>query len=242
MKAERRHELKINTLDDALAKMHAEWRRYATWATTTVIVGILVGVLVHNRITAAQAKAAKALDDMATVQFEMGTIKLLIGGGGASSASEFYRDITSRLDSILATVGTGNPKLAAEALVARGDVDWYMSGAASATTQPLTDQPSSGELEKGAQAAYDQVITSYPDQHFSVNSARLGLAAIAENDHDWAEARKQFQAVIDDPQAGDIVVLLARQKLAGVDQLQNPPVIGQIPASPLSVNGPTTQN
>jgi hypothetical protein len=226
MKAQRRHELKTNTLAEAMAQLPNTGLRNAATSLAIVLGGVLIGLLIRFRISSGAERTARAADNLAQVREEISDIKqsaaMSIDPG---IPAETYRDVNSRLESILADAGSGNPQLAAEALIARGDANWYMAAVASSTTQPSAMPQSQSELLGAAQAAYEQVVSTYPQENFSVNTARFSLAAIAENRSDWDAARKQYQSIVDDPQAGDLLHIRAHALLAGVDQLQHPPLL-----------------
>jgi hypothetical protein len=250
MKAERRHELKTNTLAEALAGM-PERRWQHTGVTISIALGgVLIFLLVRYRMTANQTRLARAQDNLAVAREEIDEIRQeTMMNVDPSQPLELARDIGSRVDSVLSEAGDSNPTLAAEALVARGDLDWIMAGISAATTQPIAGQQSSDELLKGAQSAYQQVVTNYPKQSLSVTTAQFGLAAIDENHHDWDGARKEYQAIIDDPQSGEVFQTQAKNMLASLSQVTQQPIIGAIvpattqSASPLTITtqpfGPT---
>jgi hypothetical protein len=228
MKAQRRHELKTNTLAEALAKAPHAGQRYGTVALTAAIGVLLVVFLVRYRLTATQQRLARATDNLAICREDIDQIKSLAPTAALapdiSQATELYRDTSSRLDSVLADADSSS-KVAAEALVARGDLNWYMASVALSTTQPSTEAQSPSDMLGGAQAAYQQVISAYPQEYFSVATARFGLAAIAENRMDWDEAKRQYQAVLDDSESGVSYHRLAQSMMATLEQLRQAAVI-----------------
>lgn len=230
MKAQRRHELKTNTLAEAMAHLPDTRMRSIVSTTLTILIAALVGLLIRYRLNAGEERLERARDNLAVVREEITQIKQMQAQlADPSQPGELFIDITSRLDAVL-TDANGDALLAAEALVARGDADWTMAGVAASTTQPSQNQQTPDTLLASAEFAYQQELSTYPQQHFSVSSAHFGLAAIDENRHDWAKARQEYQAVIGDAQAGDVLQDLARGRLASVDQLEHPPVI--VAASP----------
>jgi len=230
MKSERRHELKTNALAHAVVGIpNTGWRNAAT-GITIVLAGLAIGLLIRFRIQAGQDRVVRAADNLAVArediaQLQEMTAEMSVRDVDPSLPLEPFRDALSRLESVLTDVGDGNPTLAAEALVARGDVNWHMAQFSASTTQPSASTQTPSDLLDAAQSAYQQVVSAYPQQHFSVDSARFGLAAIAENRHDWATARQQFQAIVDDPSASDLFKTLATHMKDSVDQLEHPPVL-----------------
>jgi hypothetical protein len=230
MKAQRRHELKTNTLAEAMAHLPNTRMRSFVSTTLTILIAALVGLLIRYRLNAGEERLDRARDNLAVVREEINQIRQMQAQlADPSQPGELFVDITSRLDAVLSDSGSDS-LLAAEALVARGDADWAMASVAASTTQPSLNQQSPDTLLASAESAYQQVLSTYPQEHFSVCSAHLGLAAIDENRQDWAKARQEYQAVLDEPQAGDVLQGLARNRLASVDQLEHPPVI--VAASP----------
>jgi hypothetical protein len=227
MKAQRRHELKTNTLAEAMAHLPDTRLRSAVSMALTILGAAAVGLLIRFRLNAGQERILRAQDNLAVVQEEISEIRQLqTQMADPSQPGELFIDITSRLDAVLTDAGGDQPLLAAEALLARGDADWQMAGVASSTTQPSQNPQQSPEsLLASAEAAYRQVITAYPQQHFTVSSAHFGLAAVDENRHDWDKARQEYQAVADDAQAGPLMKAFAQNRLATLDQLEHPPVI-----------------
>jgi hypothetical protein len=226
MKAQRRHELKTNTLAEAMAHLPNSGLRSAVTSILIVLAGVLIGLLIRFRISSGQDQAARAGDNLAVVREEIDELKQLAGHGVDPSQPEvLYKDIDSRLDSVLADAGSGYPQLAAEALVARGDANWNYAGFLNSTTQPSAAGRVPSDLLSAAESAYQQVLSTYPKQELSATTARFALAAIDENRHDWDGARRQYQSIIDDASAGQAFHDMATQDLSAVDQLQHPPVI-----------------
>jgi hypothetical protein len=238
MKAQRRHELKTNTLAEAMSHLpQTRWRSVVSGALT-IIGAALVGLLIRYRLSAGQERVQRAHDNLAVVLEDINQMKQMQAQlADPSQPGELFVDINSRLDAVLSDAG-GDPQMAAEAMIARGDANWIMSAVASSTTQPSQNQQTPEGLLATAESAYQQVITAYPEQHFSVCSAHFGLAAIDENRHDWAKARQEYQAIIDDAQAGDVTQALAKSRLSSVDQLEHPPVI--VAATPPPPTVPAT--
>jgi hypothetical protein len=234
MKTQRRHELKVNSLSLALAHWPDTVKRYGAMAITVLLASALVTLLVRYRLTSTNQRLARVVDNLAVSREDIDEIKRLVTVAAmvpdVSQATELFRDTASRLDAVQADAGS-DEKLSAEALVARGDLDWYMAGVVSSTTQPTGIPQNQSDLLKASQTAYQQVVSGYPQQTLSVSTARLGLAAIAEENKDWDGASKQYQAVIDDADASD-----AFKKLAGVlqrelGQLEHPLVLGSLSTS-----------
>jgi len=72
-----------------------------------------------------------------------------------------------------------------------------------------------------------------------VTSARLGLAAVAEQRKQWDVARDHYQRVVDDPAAPKPLKDLAAGALSRLQNIQKTPLLAQ-PASLPSTTGPAT--
>ncbi|MGN6625336.1 MAG: tetratricopeptide repeat protein, partial [Tepidisphaeraceae bacterium] len=121
--------------------------------------------------------------------------------------------------------------------------------AAPAATQPSSTQPALATKTPSqymdlANNAYQQVVNSYPGQHVPVTIARFGLAAIAENKGDFATARTQYKALIEDTNLTAANKSLAEMRLAKLDELEKPMLLlpatqpATKPAMPLSTLPP----
>jgi len=241
MKSQRRHDLKTNTLAEALANLpNTRWKNFAT-TLTVALACILVFLLVRYRMTVSADRQVKAVDSLAQARMSIDELRSQNMIEADPSQWQLRFEDTSRLlDAVLASAGDSNPELAAEALIARGDLDWSVSNLASSTTQPSMHAQSAGDLLKDSQAAYAKVVAAYPGQSFSVCAAHFGLAAIAENQGEWDTARKEYQAVINDAQLDDLFHSHAKVMLSQVDKLTQAPVIGKpVPPATLPAVSPT---
>jgi hypothetical protein len=82
----------------------------------------------------------------------------------------------------------------------------------------------------------------------TVTTARLGLANVAEQRHQWDAARAEYQKIIDDPNAAAAFKDQARLRIEDLKRLQTPPLLGkpatapvEEPATTRASTGPTTQ-
>jgi hypothetical protein len=241
MKAERRHELRSNSL--ALALIHFPTTlRQNIGTILTIILGIaLVAVLLKYRIDAAQQRDAAAHDNLAIATETVQIIKSfeLRPWIDRSQLDAQFQDASSRLDSVMATLGS-DPHVGAVALETRADLNWAMAELSSAaTTQPSDSAHATADYVKAAQAAWQQIIKDYPQEEFSVCAARLGLAAAAENQRDWAQAGTYYKALLDDTNAPVELKREAQKFSSSLAQLALP--LYMAPGQG-SLGGPATQN
>src|SRR4029079_9461877 len=94
-----------------------------------------------------------------------------------------------------------DPKILARAYIAQGDLDWKianMPDPAGATTRPDLKIPNREGLLGGAAEFYSKVLDPpYSNEPLDVFTARMGLAAVAENRGKWDEAKNQYSAIVD---------------------------------------------
>ena len=126
------------------------------------------------------------------------------------------------------------------ALVVRGDLNWAMANlpeVPGAATQPALrpDLPADQYLSQAADA-YQAVTTLAGADKESVASAKLGLAAVAENRHDWPAAQQQLTAVADDKDdAVAVLAQAARLQLLILPVLEKPMYVAPAEGTPLAV-------
>ena len=156
------------------------------------------------------------------------------------NASSLLSDVINKADA---------PAVKARALVVRGDLAWAVANLPElpgAATQPtLRPDPPADVLLGQAADAYNAVLTAGGADKEAIASARLGLAAVAENRGDWATARQQLQAVADDPDGVSVLSQSARTELAGLPTLQQPVYLAPptgVPVPPPLPSVPTTQS
>ncbi|HUB23813.1 MAG TPA: hypothetical protein VL992_00190 [Tepidisphaeraceae bacterium] len=236
MKAERRHELRTNSLAMALANIPDTVRTNIITVILTVLIAGLTVFVVRYRLSLSQERSVRAVDDLAVAREEIDEIKTM-AGADASVGEEKFRDTTALLDSVMASLGS-DPKVAARVLAARGDLNWNMAGLAGATTQPSSGE-SADDYLKAAATAWQQVVEKYSDQELPVCDARLGLAAVAEDHGDFDQARKHYQAIIDDSHAPQVIQIQARIMLQDLDKVAQPVVLA--PGQATTSGPPATQ-
>jgi hypothetical protein len=132
----------------------------------------------------------------------------------------------------------------ANAYLLRGDMYWYLAnlpplpGSESEPSLRLSD--SSDELLRRSSDSYQQVVKdpALAAEHEAVDSAHLGLAAIAENRGNWDEANKELEAVRDDPNAMKVLAEQAGDQVNSLSALQHPLYIA--PPSGVTSTQPTS--
>jgi hypothetical protein len=255
MKAERRHELKDNSLAATLFNLPEIGKKYGSRIALGIILLGLIVFWVRYRMSTNEEHLDKARHSLADAKLDLQRLKNLASGqpGQESAVAQqrqiWYADALTDADNAIASAGNQDLQLKAQALICKGDANFNLANLPDlpgAATQPsLQTQPDKTELLGEAEEAYKQVLLDFPQQHFESMAAHFGLAAIAENraalgidpsTDQWNEAHLQYQAILDDdsvtPPFKDYA--LYRQQL--IPQLQQPALIG---VSPTAVTRPT---
>jgi hypothetical protein len=124
-----------------------------------------------------------------------------------------------------------------EALVEQGELAWALATfpelPAATTDRSLRPEKERPELLREAREAYQKVVDGYGDSPQSVAAARFGLAAIAENERKWDDAKAQYGAIAAMGEAtSESNRKLAESKLKTLDELRKPVLIGEVPEKP----------
>lgn len=239
MKSERRHELKTNTLARQLETLPEFGRRHGNKLMIALIGVLLVILLVRNRIASSREQAeraafslnhARALISQLEISFErvnrpeqMVAVAQQVARGGEEAVAQVLE-------------ATDDPRLLAEARLARGDLNWELANlpeVPGATTRPDLQLPKSGEqLLQAAADSYQAVVDSDSAPRESKTTARLSLGAVAENRRQWDKARDQYQKVVDDPAVPKPMKDLAVQALNRLPEIQKPVLLVPPSAAP----------
>ena len=217
MKAKRRHELKTNELAQSLQDVRFYLQRrggLVLGVSVAAVLALIVGT-VWNR------SAAQARTD---------------GWQSYYNISSGLQGGTERVSNALTLAeNTRDPALARLALQLAAGVAW------SEARPP--DGPFEPDKLKQAEQAYEQLLDDYDDSVHTVGTALRGLAAIAEEWADQAtgttereafkaEARKHYQAIIDDDRlANSPARMVAEESLNSLDARLVPVTLIDPPAT-----------
>jgi len=238
MKAERRHDLKTNTLARRLETLPNAGKLYGTRILVGAILVVLVFLLVRFRMNTAAERDKQAADSLATARLQIDQLAhyqptpfSLDDSSAMAQQRQYAADEARRtIQQVLDDAGAKQTQLRAEALVARGDLYWtlaHLNDLPGATTQPsLQVQPPASEALKQSEDAYNDVLQQYPDERLSDVSARFGLAAIAQEHQDWQGARQQLQAIIDDKNNAEAFRQQAEDELNQLASAEKPVYVG----------------
>jgi hypothetical protein len=243
MKSDRRHTVKFNQTEEDTSDF-ADWLKvYWPRIAMGVVLVVLIGILIYQRISAARDRTSAAGGNLAMARYNIQQLEAFnpmraADQEQAATLREQFAD-TARDALVAAQKNSSDPVILSEAAVARGDLDWTLANLPAlpgATTRPALRPPQSEEeyLTQAAEA-YKSVIQKYPKQWLAVVSAHFGLGAIAENKGDWDGARKQYKEVSQMKNIPQAFRDQAEARMDDLDKLQEPVVLGQ------PVTLPTTQ-
>jgi hypothetical protein len=206
MKAERRHDLETNDLAKKIIQAPDYFKLYGTRIALGVVALAVVLMLVNYRIRTNRenlAEAQRGVSDARSAVQRLASLNTGAAGHAQEVANQRQSLITGASQAIeMVNEKSDDPKLLAQAATIKGDLYWTVANLPElpgAATQPaLAVSVKADDALASAEAAYKRVVDGYGDQVMAVATARLGLAAIAENRGQWDEARKQYQAVAAD--------------------------------------------
>ena len=250
MKAERRHELQTNSLARFLENLPLYFRFHFGKVLLGLLIFILLIVLIRQRMTTgtvARQQTATALGDVRRLLNELQVVDLtrLSPELRAEDRKRFATQIDGAIDEIIAGTDDGPEDAAtrAEALVARGDLNWIMANlpeVPGAATQPVLDMPKPpDQYLADAADAYEQVLRQYPDRAMSALTATFGLASIAENQGKWDVARTHYETILKKPDAPQVFREWTMGRMNLLPSLKEPVFTGNF-GTPPPTPPPTT--
>ena len=259
MKAQRRQQLKANSLIWTLQGLPETIKRYQSQIALVLILIALAIVMIRYRMNAAEQRLQEAQQSLSIASEELHHLQMGSYYPGSDPPEyvkrrmEYYSDGLQQADDALQKAPDSQPALKAEALLVKGDINFEMANAPEmpgAATQPSLRPPETIEnLLNNAYDAYMQVLQNYSDQKYAATAAHFGLATVAEdravagggnNTSQWDAAKTQYQAVVDsDAEPG--FKAIAAQRIQLLPQLQRPAAIGLSASTMMTPLGPTTQ-
>jgi tetratricopeptide (TPR) repeat protein len=244
MKAERRHELKTNTLAHGIEGLPELWRRYGT-KVLLALVGVLAIVLaVRFQSSTARQQKEQAANAFAAALSGIQSLQNIgsqpDGRAAATQRAEIVRQASGAIQQVLED--SKDPAMRAEALAARGDMNWYLATGPEvrgADTQPsLKLEDADDVLLDRAKASYEQAVQVDGAAPLTIANARLSLAAVAEQRKQWDEARKQYEQIVADARMPEAFKNEARVRLDDLKELAKPVLLGKPATAPAPEPGP----
>lgn len=232
MKSEHRHELKTNDLAKSLLTFQDYVKEYGGRVALGIVIVILIIILIIQRKNNARLAETAVANNLAYVRSQIDRLTHVSANfiGEVSVTPAQVTDVPKVIADIKDK--TSDKKILAEVRVAEGDYAWGLANypvTAAAATQPSLRPPKErADLLKDAKAAYQDVLSQFADQTLSVVSARMGLAAIAEDAKNWEEARQQYEAVTKLNGVNEMFKSLAEGKLKQLELIKNPILVGTV--------------
>jgi predicted negative regulator of RcsB-dependent stress response len=246
MKASRRHELKQNTLALGLQSLPDFWRVYGGKILLALVAVLAIALFIKFRTQAARDAQEQAGQSYAAAV--QGIASLQNPPRDPKLAAEQRRAVQDQAEQAISSVleTSTDDALKAEALVARGDLNWTLARLpemrGADTQQAARPTGATDESLESARKAYEAALAIPGAKSLSVTSARLGLAAVAEQRKQWDEAKKQYEAVKNDARAGRAFQAEAEAALENLSKIQSPVLLGRPATLPaFSDLGATTQ-
>jgi hypothetical protein len=240
MKAERRHQLQNNTLAKVITGAPNWWQDAGGKMLAAAVVLLLIVLLVRYRISSNHAAQAKAADNLATARSLIEQIHQLSLYQSAPVQEIAVRRKTYMNDANNAIAEamrlSDDRKVQAEALVAKGDLNWTLAsqpvlpGAATQPSLQLGKDPK--ELKNLAAESYEAVLNNYGDLKYASVAARFGLAAIAEDRAEWDGARAQYEKIKAEALDGGAFAAQASARLRLLDLIRQPVILAPPTTAP----------
>jgi hypothetical protein len=232
MKSERRHDLKTNALARQIDELPDFGRRHGNKLLLALIVVLLIIFLIRYRQQEATAARETASGQLGLARRAIHELwyQPVAAMGNQEAIVQVRNTAASEAENSLqiAKRTADDPSLRADAYVAEGDLNWLLANLPTlpaATTQPekYALPKSSPEYLALATTAYSQVLKEpLSKNQIALTSARLGLAAIAENKSDWPSAEKYYNDVVNDAATDPAMKEYGQTRLKMLENLEKP--------------------
>jgi hypothetical protein len=245
MKAQRRRELKANSLIWTLQGLPETIKKYQSQVSLGVVVIALAVVLIQYRIRTGQERLDAARISLGNAADDLQHLRTMVfdpeidGQTFMRQREGLFSDGLQQVDTVLQKAPDGEVQMKAQALLDKGDLNFEMANFPEldgAATQPALRPAEPREtLLSNATDAYSQALGEYAGQKPVATAAHFGLAAVAEDraaggdPSQWDAALAQYQAVINGD-AEQPFKVLAKQRLELLKQLELPATV-DLPAT-----------
>jgi hypothetical protein len=188
----------------------------------------------QERETAAKTAGARARSDLDQLRQALllsdAPVDML-----AARRDQLTVQVLANLSEALADSADTDNSLRADAYATRGDLYWILANSPvfpeAATRPSLATKDSPDTYLTEAETDYQHILSTYPDQMLDWADAQVGLAAIAENRHNWDEASKRYNEILSRSDAPDMFKSLAQMRLELLDRMRQPTLVGPYPAT-----------
>ncbi len=246
MKAEERHKLKENELDSLLKDVPGALRNFffgsqISKIITSLLVIMLLFYSLKSIITTAQDSARqKQASELASLMTEISNLKVEAIKGAESAEVDKYLTSSKSLVTSFAKLADSSKSDGFEITAMLNHAKSLRSQLLYSGTQIETDQRDN--ILEQISAIYTKLQSKYKSNAIAQGAAKLGLAVIAEDRADYAQAKKLYQEIIDagtDKLVGTPYALQAKLRLAKIDESSSPldfkwvePVAEAVPVTP----------
>jgi hypothetical protein len=251
MKADRRRELKANTLAQVMNDLPLYLRFHANKFLIGAIILSLVVLLVRYRNNAARQQMEDIRTSLESARINIDQLRTADRSqvndmGRRQERVRIATDANTQIDKVLEGVGEGDqPGLRAAALLTRGDLYWTLANLPplpGSTTQPSLAMPhTQAEYLKEAEATYQDVLLKYDSQKVAKASVLLGLAAIEENRGNWDKALGYYSQVQSSTDIAMTFKNLARVRQSLIPEIRTPVFLGSFSSTQPSTTEPATR-
>lgn len=240
MKAERRHELKTNTLAHQLENLPEFGRQYGTKILLAIVAVLAIVVFVRYQARASRDAKEAAAETFAAALSGINNLDRVPNVPDGRAAADQRKQIQEQAARGIQQVldQSKEASLRADAFLARGDLNWKLAtlpeipGAETQPSLKLTE--SDADLLKKARAAYEAAANTAGASPLTVANARLSLAALAEEQSKWEEARKHYEQLLADPRTPEPFKNDARVRIEELADLSKPILIGKPATRPVT--------
>ena len=201
MRAEERHELEKNTLNEELVKLATFLRAHGTQLALVLLLIAVTILSIVFFVKRGRSDRAAVINDFALVSWA--------GGGSGDEQLEKLQALASQ--------STVEP-LAAEAM--------YRLGIGHTEMMLMADTPGKRqELASQAKGQFEQIIARFPENRLMQAKAKVALANVLASEGQTAQARERLAEVAAmNDLAGQPVLAMASNSLAMLEVLGDQPV------------------
>jgi len=233
MTSQERHDLKNNALAETISDLPGFWYKYGNKILMVVAIAALVFAgyrykknqdFVRDQETQVSLTNAWA----AVEQLRSQQLAAIVSPTTfVKVRDEMEQAVNRSVEDVIAnTDRQADPARLANAWLARGELYWTLATLpplTGASTQPaLAPRQSEADYLKLAATAFGTVVNDYADQVQPAVTARLSLAAIAENQSDFDAAKKHYTTVIESDKSPALSKAIAEQRITKLDAISKP--------------------
>lgn len=204
------------------------WNRHGNTVLIAITILALGYALYTFRKNSADSARIETQTNLATARELLGLLRgdqlLRSPDSYAALRRQTFTEASTALSNVLGKTDDNDAKV--QALLLQGDLNYVVAmlpDPVAATTRPeLKLERSADDLLRTAQGSYQEIVTSFPTRTSDVAAARLGLAAIAENNGEFDAAKGFYETVSGDKSVPSSYRETAKQRLAQLPMLSQP--------------------